>query len=396
MPQQSPDLIIPDPETPIRVIGLMSGTSIDGVDAVLVELSGGRSPLNLKLLAAQTFPYQQIAAPNLRSQLIAAASNQPLPLSQLAQLDDAIAHAFAQAAQRIQTQQPPAQLIGSHGQTVFHAPPPHPQPLGYSLQLGRGAVIAHHCGLPTVSNFRAADIAAGGQGAPLVPPIDACLLAHPKRDRCIQNLGGIGNVTYLPAGCSQNLQGVLGWDTGPANILIDLAVSQLTQGKQQYDQNGQWAASGTPDPDLVQQWLKHPFLRQPPPKSTGREDFSPHLLQQYHQQAQHLSPADWLATLTDFTAATIADSYKRFLPQLPQDVILCGGGSRNPYLKSRLQIHLPQTPLSNSDDWGLNADFKEAIAFAILAYWRIQGHPSNLPNVTGASKPVPLGDIHHP
>ncbi|TVR09772.1 MAG: anhydro-N-acetylmuramic acid kinase [Phormidium sp. GEM2.Bin31] len=396
MPQHSPDSIIPDPETPIRVIGLMSGTSIDGIDAAFVELSGGRSPLKLKLLAAQTFPYEHIAPPNLRSQLLAAASNQPLPLSQLAQLDDAIAHAFARAAQLIQTQRPPAQLIGSHGQTVFHAPPSPPQHLGYSLQLGRGAVIAQHCGLPTVSNFRAADIAAGGQGAPLVPPIDACLLAHPQRHRCIQNLGGIGNVTYLPAGCSQNFQGVLGWDTGPANILIDLAIRQLTNGEQQYDQNGQWAASGTPDPDLVQQWLKHPFFRQPPPKSTGREDFGPQLLKQYHQQAQHLSPADWLATLTDFTAATIADSYKRFLPQLPQDVILCGGGSHNPYLKSRLQTHLPQATLSSSDDWGLNADFKEAIAFAILAYWRIQGHPSNLPSVTGATKPVPLGDIHYP
>ena len=262
--------------------------------------------------------------------------------------------------------------------------------------MGRGDLIAHHSGLPTVSNFRAADIAVGGQGAPLVPPIDACLLAHPQRDRCIQNLGGIGNVTYLPAGCHQNFQGILGWDTGPANILIDLAITQLTQGKQQYDHNGQWAACGTPDPDLVQQWLTHPFFQQPPPKSTGREDFGPELLQQYHQQAQHLGPADWLATLTDLTAASIADSYKRFLPQLPQDLILCGGGSRNPYLKSRLQTHLPQTTLSSSDDWGLNADFKEAIAFAILAYWRLQGHPSNLPSVTGASKPVPLGDIHPP
>ena len=144
--------------------------------------------------------------------------------------------------------------------------------------------------------------------------------------------------------------------------------------------------------------MAHPSLlpATPPPKSTGREDFGPELLQQYHQQAQHLGPADWLATLTDLTAASIADSYKRFLPQLPQDLILCGGGSRNPYLKSRLQTHLPQTTLSSSDDWGLNADFKEAIAFAILAYWRLQGHPSNLPSVTGASKPVPLGDIHPP
>jgi anhydro-N-acetylmuramic acid kinase len=400
MPQHSPDLIIPDPETPVRVIGLMSGTSIDGIDAALVELSGGRSPLNITLLAAQTFPYEQIAPPQLRSQVLAAASNDPLPLSELAQLDDAIATAFATAAQLIQRNQPPAQLIGSHGQTVFHAPPPSPDHLGYSLQLGRGAVIAQQTQLPTVSNFRAADIAAGGQGAPLVPPIDVCLFAHPQRDRCVQNLGGIGNVTYLPAGCGDSFQGILGWDTGPANILIDLAIAQLTDGAQQYDPNGDWAASGTPNSDLVQQWLRHPFFQQPPPKSTGREDFGPAFLQHCRQQAAHLAPhlsdADWLASLTDFTAAAIADSYQRFLPQPPQDIILCGGGSRNHYLRSRLQTHLPGISLASSDDWGLNADFKEAIAFAILAYWRIQGYPGNLPSVTGASKPVPLGDIHHP
>lgn len=396
MPQHRPDVIIPDPETPIRVIGLMSGTSIDGVDAALVELSGGRSPLKISLLAAQTFPYEQIAPPTLRSQVLAAASNQPLALSELAQLDDAIASAFAKAAQLIQRNQPPAQLIGSHGQTVFHAPPPNPQQLGYSLQLGRGAVIAQHSGLPTVNNFRAADIAAGGQGAPLVPAIDVCLFAHRDRDRCVQNLGGIGNLTYLPAGCSDNFQGVLGWDTGPANLLIDLAVSQLTDGAQQYDHNGHWAASGTPNSELVQQWLRHPFFQQPPPKSTGREDFGPEFLQHCRQDAQTLSDADWLASLTDFTAAAIADSYQRFLPQLPQDIILCGGGSRNHYLRSRLQTHLPQTSLTTTDDWGINADFKEAIAFAILAYWRIQGYPGNLPSVTGASQPVPLGDIHHP
>ncbi len=396
MPQHRPDVIIPDPETPIRVIGLMSGTSIDGVDAALVELSGGRSPLKITLLAAQTFPYEQIAPPTLRSQVLAAASNQPLALSELAQLDDAIATAFAKAAQLIQRNQPPAQLIGSHGQTVFHAPPPNPQQLGYSLQLGRGAVIAQHSGLPTVNNFRAADIAAGGQGAPLVPAIDVCLFAHRDRDRCVQNLGGIGNLTYLPAGCSDSFQGVLGWDTGPANLLIDLAVSQLTDGAQQYDHNGHWAASGTPNSDLVQQWLRHPFFQQPPPKSTGREDFGPEFLQHCRQDAQTLSNADWLASLTDFTAAAIADSYQRFLPQLPQDTILCGGGSRNHYLRSRLQTHLPQTSLTTTDDWGINADFKEAIAFAILAYWRIQGYPGNLPSVTGASQPVPLGDIHHP
>ncbi len=178
-----------------RVIGLMSGTSVDGIDAALVEISGTDFDLKVELIAGKTYPYPV----SLRERILAICSGQPISVPELAQLDDAIAQTFAQAAQSIQIGQQAAAVIGSHGQTVYHRPPSGKKELGYSLQLGRGAAIANITGITTVSNFRAADIAAGGHGAPLVPRVDAALLAHPQEDRCIQNIGGISNVTYLPA-----------------------------------------------------------------------------------------------------------------------------------------------------------------------------------------------------
>ncbi|MGL5079621.1 MAG: anhydro-N-acetylmuramic acid kinase, partial [Waterburya sp.] len=294
------------------------------------------------------------------------------------------------------------ELIGSHGQTVYHRPPiseKTTKKLGYSLQIGRGEFIAHLTGIKTVSNFRAADIALGGEGAPLVPKIDACLLSHPTKTRAIQNLGGIGNVAYLPPNQIPNWeQQVCGWDTGPANALLDLAVTRLTNGSQTYDHNGQWAAQGTPDQELVAKWLKQDFFQQSPPKSTGRELFSQDYLEQCWQdleQAQ-LHDSDRLATLTELTVASIVHSYQQFLPTMPDEVLLCGGGSRNLYLRQRLQAELTSAQIMTTDEVGIDGKFKEAIAFAVLAYWRINGIPGNLPQVTGAKQPTLLGDIHVP
>lgn len=379
-----------------KVIGLISGTSVDGIDAALVDITGTEFDLNIQLLAADTYPYPT----QLREQILALCAGAAISMAELAELEDAIAQQFALAATAVAAGIP-ADLIGSHGQTVYHRPP-QTQPdstlsLGYSLQLGRGAVIAHLTGIPTITNFRAADIAAGGQGAPLVSKIDLCLLSHPTRNHCIQNLGGIGNVTYLPA-ASSDPQKPIGWDTGPGNVLLDLAVQHLTQGTQTYDKDGALAAAGTPCLSLVEQWLQHPFFHQPPPKSTGRELFGPDYLQNCltDAQAYSLSPADVLATLTELTVASIAHSYQTFLPQMPDQVLLCGGGSRNLYLKSQLQAQLQSVPVLTTDEAGLNADFKEAIAFAVLAYWRQQGIAGNLPQVTGACQPMLLGDIHLP
>lgn len=386
----------------MRIIGLMSGTSVDGIDAALVEIEGDRTTLKTHLLQAQTYPYPD----SLRSQILAVCSGAKLDLESLAHLDDQIAQAFAQAAIAINQGHPKADLIGSHGQTVFHRPynnATDPTGLGYSVQMGRGDLIAHLTAIETISNFRAADIAAQGQGAPLVPPIDAALLTHPHHSRAIQNIGGIGNVTYLPAGQSTLNSGqakpqtpILGWDTGPGNMLLDLAISQFTQGQQSYDLNGQWAATGKICHELVTSWLSQPFFQQSPPKSTGREQFSATYLETCHQEAApfHLSPADFLATLTELTARSIALSYEQFLPALPDEVLLCGGGSRNGYLKSRIQANLPRSTVLTTDEAGINADAKEAIAFAVLAYWRKNDYPGNLPQVTGAKKAVFLGEIY--
>jgi anhydro-N-acetylmuramic acid kinase len=399
-----------------RVIGLISGTSVDGIDAVLVEISGIELDLKVELLAGATYPYPA----ELREKILAVGAGVAISMAELAEIDDAIAIVFAQAAQNIQIGHQPATLIGSHGQTVYHRPPlntgmgkkttpdslltstdainrfsAYPS-LGYSLQLGRGEFIAHLTGITTVSNFRVADIAIGGHGAPLVPRVDAYLLSHPGEGRCIQNLGGIGNVAYIPPSHGDWLSKIRAWDTGPANSLLDLAVEHLSAGVKTYDEDGNWAASGTPCHPLVEQWLNQDYFHLPPPKSTGRELFGVTYLHECLEdtQAYQLNAADILATLTELTAASIVHSYRTFLPEMPQRVLLCGGGSRNLYLKRRLELLLASIPVSTTDEVGLNADFKEAIAFAVLAYWRHLGIPGNLPTATGAPQEVLLGEIH--
>ncbi|OCR02340.1 anhydro-N-acetylmuramic acid kinase [Oscillatoriales cyanobacterium USR001] len=404
----------------VRAIGLISGTSVDGIDAALVDISGTKRDLKVELVGGITYPYPA----DLRSQILAVCSGSSLNMAELAQLDDAIAIEFSQAALTIQDKYGKAELIGSHGQTVYHRPPKNHQTtkeittelrletqntLGYSLQLGRGALIAYLTGITTVSNFRVADIAAGGQGAPLVSIVDAYLLRHPTYNRCVQNLGGIGNVTYLPPKKSEEKEGeinprspewgsgILGWDTGPGNSLLDLAVEHFSGGTKTYDRDGAWAKSGTPCLALVDQWLQQEFFLQRPPKSTGRELFGWDYFQGCLAEAksENLTPADLLATLVELTAVSIAHSYRNFLPQIPDQVLLCGGGSRNLYLKERLQAQLAPAEVLTTSEAGLNADFKEAIAFAVLAYWRSCGVPGNLPEVTGAFASVLLGEINN-
>jgi anhydro-N-acetylmuramic acid kinase len=381
----------------------MSGTSVDGIDAALVEIQGEEDELTLNLIEGETFAYP----PELREAILAVCGGARLSIAEVAALDDAIAAQFALAANTLKQRSDRAvELIGSHGQTVFHRPPHQVKEtgevaLGYSVQLGRGEVIAQLTGIPTVSNFRAADIAAGGQGAPLVPKVDAYLLTHPTQTRCVQNIGGMANVTYLPARKQEAWESqICGWDTGPGNVLLDLAIQQLTNGQQTFDRDGNWAAQGTPCQALVSQWLAQAFFVQPPPKSTGRELFGKAYLEQCWQQARayDLSKADWLATLTELTVRSIVDNYVQFLPQMPDEVLLCGGGSRNRYLRQRLQDCLgSRSRLLTTDERGISADFKEAIAFAVLAYWRFSGSVTgNLPQVTGAKQPVLLGDIHLP
>jgi anhydro-N-acetylmuramic acid kinase len=376
----------------------MSGTSVDGIDAALTEISGQAYAIQAQLIKGVTYPYPA----GVRSRILALCAHEPITLADLADLDDAIAHHFVAAIEALDVDLATVDLIGSHGQTLHHRPPQADR-LGHTLQLGRGDLIAHLTGCKTVSNFRVADIALGGQGAPLVPIIDACLLSQGDRDLAVQNIGGIGNVTYLPPWNRDILDqsppaGIRGWDTGPGNALIDWAVSQLSDGQQTYDSNGDWAAQGKPCQALIEQWLQHPFFLAAPPKSTGRELFGADYAQQCHQAAlaKDLSPADFLATLSDFTAASIELSYRQFLPQLPAEVLIGGGGSRNQYLMNRLRHRLAPAQVSSTDSRQLNADYKEAIAFAILAYWRWHEVAGNLPSVTGAARPCLLGELWVP
>lgn len=384
----------------MRVIGLISGTSVDGIDAAIVEIDGDEEKLVVDLIAAQTYPYPV----DLQEKILAVAGGAAMTMLELAELDDAIAEAFGNAALTLQAGNAKAELIGSHGQTVYHRPPrkiaarqSSSTQLGYSIQLGRGEAIAHQTGITTVSNFRKADLAAGGQGAPLVPRVDAYLLGNPRVSRCIQNIGGISNLTYLPAGPIGQLEKVCGWDTGPGNMLLDLAVQQFTGGALKYDRDGAWAARGVPFTPLVNQWLRHSFFQQAPPKSTGREEFGSDFLQKCLTDAKEsdiIKEEDILATLTELTAASIVQSYREFLPQMPEQVLLCGGGSRNLYLRERLQKQLGTVPVLTTDEVGLNASDKEAIAFAVLAYWRYHGIKGNLPRVTGAEREMLLGEIY--
>jgi anhydro-N-acetylmuramic acid kinase len=280
-------------------------------------------------------------------------------------------------------------VIGSHGQTVWHAPE-----LGATLQLGEAAVIAERTGIPVISNFRARDMAAGGQGAPLVAYVDVLLLSHPDQVRAAQNIGGIGNVTFLPPANRPDMA-AFAFDTGPGNVLIDLTTALVTEGAQQYDRDGALAAQGQVDEALLAWLMASPYLAKRPPKSTGRELFTADLAQQVWQRGlvAGLHGADVLATVTMFTAQSIAQAYRHFLPLPPAEVVVSGGGALNRTLLNWLAEAVAPARVILADGLGVPGEVKEAIAFAILAYESWHGRPGNLPAATGAKRPVVLGDL---
>jgi anhydro-N-acetylmuramic acid kinase len=385
------------------VIGLISGTSADGVDAALVRVVG-MAPQRVETLAFTTLPYPA----DLRRVVLQASHDGDA--ATLCWLHFALGELFAEAARRVaELARVPLQrvcLIGSHGQTVRHLPPPLRRArrvrrfarMG-TLQLASPAVIALRTGVPVVSDFRAKDMAAGGQGAPLVSLVDWLLLRHPHKTRVALNLGGIANLTVLPAGVGPDR--VVAFDTGPGNILIDGAVRHFSRGARTYDRDGAWARKGQVDSALLQWLMRHPFLRQPPPKSTGREMFGDAFLQQVVARARRrrLTPHDVVMTLTAFTAASIVDAIVRFvLPRAKgvDELIVSGGGAKNPVLMALLQEQLPTVSVHRSDALGIDPDAKEAIAFAVLAHRTVMGLTGNLPAATGAHQPVILGSVTLP
>jgi len=265
--------------------------------------------------------------------------------------------------------------------------------MGSTLQIGEPSIIAQRTGITTVADFRPRDMAAGGEGAPLVPYADYYLFAHRRLSRAVQNIGGIANVTFLPPRCTPD--DIIAFDTGPGNMVIDAAVAMAGNENLRCDRGGRIAATGTIDKKLLGEMLRHPFFKRRPPKSTGREEFGTAFTKQIYKRAadKGLSHADIVATVTAFTAVSIAGAYRRFLPQMPDEVVLCGGGAHNSTLIEMLRSELPEVKMLTTGDLGISVDAREAVSFAILARATIKGIANNVPGATGAQKPAVLGKI---
>jgi len=382
-------------------VGLMSGTSADGVDAALVEIEGCGIDTDLRLVEFVTYPFPEDMRNRVFQLFSPISGNQP-PAGSTCSVEDVcemnfiLGNIFAQAAldviARAGLKTSEVDLIGSHGQTICHLPN---RSVRSTLQIGESAVIAHRTGIVTVADFRVADVAAGGQGAPLVPYVDFLLFRDSKKSRAVQNIGGISNATVLPAG--GGLEDILAFDTGPGNMVIDETVWIITDGQKSCDLNGEMASKGVPSKHLLQKLLSHPFILRPPPKTTGREEFGAHFAHELVNEASRLgiSDADLLATVTAYTAECIYRNYEQFI--LPEhdisEILVSGGGLHNLTLMDLLKERFCSIPIRSVEDFGLSSDAKEAIAFAVLANETVHGNPGNIPSATGADRPVVLGKI---
>ena len=369
----------------MRWVGVMSGTSLDGVDVAIVETEGREErPRAWRLAAFRSEPYETA----LRSRIAAAITSGnaaaicALDFELGARIGEAVLRTLASAS----LEPGDVEAIGSHGQTVWHTPPGGAR-MGATLQLGQPAVIAERTACDVVSDFRVRDVAAGGEGAPLTAYTDWILLRG-RASRAIQNIGGIGNVTALPGHPSDGTPQA--YDTGPGVVLIDGAVEALTGGEARFDLDGAMAVRGRVRGEALAEWLADPFFAQPPPRSTGREHFSRERLHAWLDRHAALSPEDAVATLTELTARTIADAY-RWLEEVPAACYLCGGGARNPVLAARIGALLAPVPVRDLSVLGLDPDAREAVAFALLARQRVLGFPANAPWATGAAGPRLLG-----
>jgi anhydro-N-acetylmuramic acid kinase len=367
-----------------RIIGLLSGTSADGTDAALCELEGSGEATRLVSCTFVTTPFPRA----LRERIFRLAQ---ADASELCDLDVLLAEAFARAAVEVAeaagVPMSEVDLIGSHGQTAVH----HPRSagrVGATLQIGEAAVIAERTGRPIVSDFRVADVAAGGEGAPLVPLVDHLLFRKPGVRRALQNIGGIANVTFV----GDTLADLVAFDNAPGNMPIDAVARAASGGTEAFDAGGRRAARGTIDVGLLTELHQHPYLAMPFPKSTGRETFGKDFI--YPLLARFVGRLDDLAaTLTRFVAEAIARSYKELLPAPPQEVYVSGGGALNPTLMGHLAQLLAPVPVGTTASLGVDPEAKEAIAFAVLANETLFGHPGNVPSVTGAAGPRVLGKI---
>ena len=377
------------------VLGMMSGTSGDGIDTAITELFGIPPFLEWKLLYHCHIPFET----DLRNEIFACFRPETGTVDRICKLNFSLSEAYSAAA--LQTihaagmEPRDIDLIGNHGQTIWHIPSGVPN--ASTLQIGDPAIIAERTGIPVISNFRTADMASGGNGAPLVPFADMMLLRSSEKVRAVQNIGGIGNVTWLPK-LYDHSHRIIAFDTGPGNMLIDYAAGIISEGKLTCDLNGRMAAKGNVNPDLLEDLLRHPYYTKQPPKTTGRETFGSQYGAEIREMAvsSGISDHDLIATLTMLTARTIADSYRAFFPVYPDEVIISGGGARNPQLMQMLRETLFPAIVYTSDDFGIPSEAKEALAFAVIAYETFYRRPGNVPSVTGAGHPAILGSITWP
>jgi len=375
-----------------RGIGLMSGTSLDGIDVVIAEVCGHFTNMSIDIIGKAHISFDETLLNDVSNTIKHAQTS----LADLCSLNYRLGHQFAdavlEACQRLQVKIESVDFIASHGQTIYHIGEKQGHHIPSTMQLGEAAVIAEKTGVPVVSNFRAADIAAKGQGAPLVPYADVALFSKLNEDVALHNLGGISNLTVVPQ--SKALDDVLAFDTGPANMMIDYAMRTLFN--QPYDDGGQTAQEGSIIEPLLNRCLEHAFLKKTPPKSTGREmfgdDVTDDIIEAYKAKHKH---KDIVCTLTEFTAMSIALAYRQWvLPRYDlKRIIFSGGGALNDYLLKRVQTLLPEIAVETISHYGIKEDEKEALAFIVLAHETLSQYPSNVPTATGAQNRVMLGQI---
>ena len=382
----------------LLVLGLMSGTSADGIDVALASISGAPPHLRARLLGhtSSKFP------PALRKEILRVAEQHPIAAGELSQLNFRLGEVFAEAAlaacRKFHVSPKRVALIGSHGQTIFHQGKPAPY-LGHAtastLQIGEPSVIAAGTGITTVGDFRPADMALGGQGAPRVPYADYLLYRHEKLGRVSLNLGGIANITVIPPAAKP--EQILAFDTGPSNMLIDALVAHFTRGRQRFDKDARLARSGRPIAALLDELMRDPYLKLAPPKSTGREYYGHAYVKKILAlgKKHRAKPADLIRAATIFTALSVVDALNRFvLPKTKiHQLVVSGGGARNPLILAQLSAALGRIEIVPSSRLGIPEDAKEAFAFALLAYETFHHRPSNLPSATGAHAPAILGKI---
>ena len=386
-----------------HVVGMMSGTSVDGVDAALVEISGTDSEPKVKLLAFENKPYP----PQVREKIFSLFTPANATVDKVGYMNFLLGEIYAKSAlsviEKAGMKPEEIDVIGSHGQTIWHAPIPESPdgiPVAYTVQIGEGSVIAERTGILTVSDFRVADMAAGGQGAPLVPFSEYLLYRREKETILLQNIGGIGNMTVMPAGAKS--RDVFAFDTGPGNMIIDAVISAVTGGEKTYDAGGETAAKGKVCNALLDILKEEPYYRQPLPKTTGREHFGVQYTEKILSwwKENPIPLEDLLATVTDLTAYSIADAYERYvLPKYrASEIIVGGGGSYNAtllrFMKERFAPH--GVAVRTQEDLGLSSDAKEAVAFALMADCCMRGKANTLPSVTGAEHPAVMGKISQP